>query len=98
MTLPGSRTCETLAGTLPLYGPLVGFAHFTPSSGRVAVSRVLDSAPLGSRGGWEPIRAGASPVSRPTATPHGATAESALTSASFAPQSPARSILLTGPR
>jgi len=68
------------------------FAHFMPSSAIVPVSRSFESAPPGSRLGCNPIRADASSASNTTASRHGATSESALTSASLAPQSPAGSI------
>ena len=97
-TSPGSITCEIFAGTLPFIGPVVGFAHFTPSSGTIPVSRSLLTPPAGSRPGWNPIREDWSPLSSTTAIRHGARSEGDLISASFAPQSPVRSILVTAPR
>ena len=73
-----------------------GFAHFTPSSGMMPISRSLTTAPPGSRAGCKPIRADWSLASSTTASRHGAMSDSDLTSASLTPQSPVMSILLTG--
>ena len=70
-------------------GLAAGFAHFTPSSGMMPTSRSLLTAPPGSRAGCKPMRADWSLVSSTTASRQGAMSDSALTSASLTPQSPA---------
>src|ERR1043166_5636241 len=66
-TSPGSSTWLTLVIALARVGPATGFAHFTPSRGRMPTWRSLEIAPPGSRGGCKPMRAACSPLSRTTA-------------------------------